>query len=179
MNTYKLKFRQEIFKARSCGGISAPLIPSYAYCFSKYRYPMLVLEVQFENPQAKQEVRIVDVNTNQNADFFPISGINVPNYSGAAVIPPTILTDPLDGLPKLFFVFDDVGFRFPGKYRLFCTLVDVASLKSTTIKTSEFQVLSRRDFRNPKENTVLEKSFAIQGIVDKTTKRYKKTHLIY
>ena len=45
--------------------------------------------------------------------------------AGERISPPIILHDPEDGLPKLFFVFPDLGVRITGKFVLQCRIVNL------------------------------------------------------
>ena len=67
----------------------------------------------------------------------------------------------------LWFVLQDLSVRTEGNFRLKCSLVDVGSVKSPVLATTDsdtFQVYSAKKFPGVIESTPLSKVFAKQGI---------------
>jgi len=94
------------------------------------------------------------------------------NLIGELCIPAKVLEYPLDGIFKLFFVFEDIGIRNPGIYKFQYHIVHIPKLTTMCISGHNFAVISKRNHRRIKDKTLLEKSFEQQGIIDKASKRY-------
>ena len=97
---------------------------------------------------------------------------NLTTCVGKQCIEGQVLNDPIDGQPKLFFVFQDLSLRVLGKYRFLCYLIDMTQypqltrphLKLKPLITNSFEVYSFQMFPGVGEVTTLTKSFTLQGI---------------
>ncbi|KAJ3268625.1 hypothetical protein HDV01_002520 [Terramyces sp. JEL0728] len=137
------------------------------------------LAVQMEERQALLDECQLVGHLHLEADisschYLVVDGQVTDNMMGAFVVPGTVLTDPVDSKPKLFFVYDDIGIRYAGEYRFQCTIINMQNLTTTVLNTGSFPVVRRREFRTPTERSFLEQSFQIQGVYDKNSKKYKK-----
>jgi hypothetical protein len=95
----------------------------------------------------------------------------------------TSLHDPVDGIPKIFFVFRDLSVRIHGEFRIFIHCKDMRNPMKEGIHmfTSPFKVYTPKTFPGVDEPTALSKAFAIQGIPlpGRRYKRISEYHNIY
>ncbi|KAJ3267971.1 hypothetical protein HDV01_003691, partial [Terramyces sp. JEL0728] len=103
--------------------------------------------------------------TNSNYVTFP-KRVDV-NLTGELCIPPTIINDPLDGKDKMFFIVNDIGILHPGYYSLLFKVIEMERPTIKEIITNEFRIYSKRDFRKPRNFSVLQEHAAKQGCYDK------------
>jgi hypothetical protein len=83
-----------------------------------------------------------------------------------------VLNDPVDGAPKLFFVFQDLAVKVVGQYRLLCHIVDISRffdlirpyIPVPPLITSPFDIHSLQTFPGVLEPTQLSRSFTLQGL---------------
>ena len=86
--------------------------------------------------------------------------------AGQRTVPGTILTDPTDGNPKIFFVYTDLSLRITGKYKFQCHVMEMNNhdLTSINIITEAVQIYSLVEFPGGPELTILSQAFVLQGM---------------
>jgi hypothetical protein len=96
-------------------------------------------------------------------------GLQLSPLAGQCTHAGVVLNDPVDGKPRLFFVFPTLSVRIIGTYRFKCSLtsMDTAStdyVHCITVLSDRITILPLSEFTGCGEMTTLAKSFATQGI---------------
>ncbi|KAJ3324768.1 hypothetical protein HDV06_006076 [Boothiomyces sp. JEL0866] len=84
---------------------------------------------------------------------------------GNTLVKGTILVDPEDGRPKLFFVYSDLHIKTPGLYRFQCNLIDCNqnNIISYSVITDLFEIHKLNGFKKRLIPCMLTNSFRLQG----------------
>ncbi|KAJ3319511.1 hypothetical protein HDV06_006244 [Boothiomyces sp. JEL0866] len=83
------------------------------------------------------------------------------NLFGNTTVQGYVFKDPVDGLPKIFFIFNNLFINTPGNYKFRCQLVDFTDSKLTlqTLETNVFKIHKLYEFVKGDTNNLLAKSF--------------------
>lgn len=136
-------------------------------CFQSYIHPELIIELQGN----LNSVCLVAIS--QQQQYIHRKDQVYETLVGTKIQSPRLLSDPEDGLQKLFFVFHDLSIRIAGEFVLECTTVDMDTLVSTRMYTSVISVVSPQQFGGIGSATQLSRSFSLQG-VPMGGRRYRK-----
>ncbi len=96
----------------------------------------------------------------------------VTNIVGTRTQMGQVCKDPVDGIPKIFFMFHDLGIRTLGTFRLSCQVVDMSTLQTTKQVTETIHIANPKDCPGVSAPSTLVKSLSIQGMA-KSGRRYK------
>jgi hypothetical protein len=149
----KFTLRQEPLKGKACGIDGIPTL--------SYLYPGLVLLLEQDkshsnssntrkNLEALNYVCSVSLSESSanNIDICACDAnhVKVPKslrhlrgklfvspLAGQRVSTGTILNDPVDGIPKLFFIFPDLSVRIVGEFKLKCSLMNLDKYSFTKL----------------------------------------------
>jgi hypothetical protein len=151
----KFTLRQEPLKGKACGIDGIPTL--------SYLYPGLVLLLEQDKSHTTKSnaterkqlealkfvccVSLIDPSLD-NGDICACDAnhVKVPKslrhlrgnlfvspLAGQRVSTGTILNDPVDGMPKLFFIFPDLSVRIVGEFKLKCSLMNLDKYSFTKL----------------------------------------------
>ena len=97
---------------------------------------------------------------------LPVYAKHLNTMAGQRTVPGTILTDPTDGVPKIFFVYSDLSLRITGKYKFACHVIEMNQdvIISKNVVTEPVQIYSLVEFPGGPELTILSQAFVLQGM---------------
>ena len=188
-NDYEVVLRQMPEMGKACGIADIPS-RSYLYPalvlelrFPSQKSPTRSFKTNREFLEQQEFVCHVTLLTDEETDANIIPGNDKPprrgkdgslpvyakhlnTMAGQRSVPGTILTDPTDGLSKIFFVYTDLSLRITGRYRFSCHVIE---MKEKTVYTRKVisdpvQIYSLVDFPGGPELTILSQAFVLQGM---------------
>ncbi|KAJ3310537.1 hypothetical protein HDV04_004949 [Boothiomyces sp. JEL0838] len=149
--------------------------------------PIPIFEIVFGSDLTREQLlaksflcSIILVGADNHIQHTLIGGVSAfkryhDNILGRTTVEGIVLTDPENGDPKIFFIFNDLYIKTPGEYRFLCKLTDMSDRNSmiTTLQTSIFTVNNLNTIPKVKiAPTVLTQSFEVQGYDIKYRQRY-------
>jgi hypothetical protein len=135
--------------------------------FQSYIHPELIIELQGNI----NTICLVTINKSQQ--YIQRKGEIFETLVGTKIQSPRVLSDPEDGVRKLFFVFHDLSIRIAGEFVLELTAVDMDTQDCITKNTNVISVVSPQQYAGIGSATQLSRSFSLQG-VPMGGRRYRK-----
>ena len=156
-NLNEIRIRQQPLGGRKVGFTS----------FQSYIHPELIIEL------TGNENTICLVTIGPKHQYIQRKGEIFETLIGTKIQSPRLLSDPEDGVRKLFFVFHDLSIRIAGDFILECTAVDMDTQTTMKSCTNIISVVSPQQFAGIGSATQLSRSFSLQG-VPMGGRRYRK-----
>ncbi|KAJ3314669.1 hypothetical protein HDV04_005675 [Boothiomyces sp. JEL0838] len=170
----KFTIRQQPKKGKEAG-LTKPYIKSQI-C------PMPILQLDFQQELSKSELQamnflcnIVLIGEDDQTEHTLVGSVSAvkryqENIFGSTIVQGVVLKDPEDGKLRIFFIFNDLYIKTPGKYRFRCQLINLNSIDITfhELDTAPFQIFKLKEYIKESTSTMLTRSFELQGIEFKT-----------